>query len=376
MNKQKWFKLTIVTLSLIFLLNAYVLPVFAADPSEDGQGYMKFDSEDLKRWAEYYENATRAEIDPETVEKLKVAPAAHFDLLSHLNYVPADRNQGFCGNCWVWAPTGIVEVALSVQEGIYDRLSIQYFNSKWPGSPNWACCGGFIDWYADWTEAEGFVIPWSNTNAHWQDGGQSCGGSTTVPWGSISTTPRYDIVKCDDLIITTTGVPSATAIANIKAILNSNKAVWFGFWLTDFNTFRTFWNGQPESAIWDPPTGGTWSSSSGAHAVLCVGYDDTDPDNPYWIIVNSWGTTATRPNGIFRLSMNMDYSGTFYDPPGTYWSFQFATLDVEFDIPEPPPVGGVYTTANKLMAIAPWVILCGTIATVVVGVLVIKKRTF
>jgi hypothetical protein len=329
---------------------------------------MKFDPEDLELMQELRDKAERANIDPETVEKYLSAPGAHYDLLSHLNYVPGDRDQGYCGNCWVWAATGITEVALDVQEGIYDRLSIQYFDSCW--TTDYACCGGFIDWYADWTELEGYVLPWSNTNAHWQDWGKSCSdGSSDVACGTISTTPQYVITKCDDLIISTTAVSSATAIANIKAILHSNKGVWFGFWLTDWygtGGFSDHWNNYGESAIWDPPTGGTWGTGSGAHAVLCVGYDDTDPDNPYWIVVNSWGTTASRPNGIFRLSMNMDYDGTYTYGGSTFYSFEFATLDVEFDIPDPEPVGGVYSVVNKLQVIYPWAGLFSLIGAVVI----------
>ena len=26
------------------------------------------------------------------------------------------------------------------------------------------------------------------------------------------------------------------------------------------------------------------------YAVLCVGYNDDDPNNSYWIMLNSWGT--------------------------------------------------------------------------------------
>ncbi|MBW2618559.1 MAG: hypothetical protein JRC92_06765, partial [Deltaproteobacteria bacterium] len=65
---------------------------------------------------------------------------------------------------------------------------------------------------------------------------------------------------------------------------------------------------------------------------LCVGYDDTDPNNSYWIILNSWGTgpTGNRPNGLFRLSMNQNY-GCTVDYQGTpsqalYWQYLEVTL--------------------------------------------------
>ena len=65
---------------------------------------------------------------------------------------------------------------------------------------------------------------------------------------------------------------------------------------------------------------------------MCVGYNDDDPNNSYWIMLNSWGTEAGRPNGLFRLDMDMNYS-CMYDYFGTnYYSFAWHTFDVQFDI--------------------------------------------
>jgi len=63
-----------------------------------------------------------------------------------------------------------------------------------------------------------------------------------------------------------------------------------------------------------------------------VGYNDDDPDNAYWIMVNSWGTAdGGRPNGTFRLDMNMNYDCYFYYPfPRGYYSFYWQTLDITF----------------------------------------------
>jgi hypothetical protein len=48
-----------------------------------------------------------------------------------------------------------------------------------------------------------------------------------------------------------------------------------------------------------------------------VGYDISDPNNPYWIMLNSWGPTSGRPDGLFRVSMNMNYNSS---------NFQWETL--------------------------------------------------
>ena len=309
---------------------------------------MKPDLETLQEWIELYNSAPQAYIDPRikmTIEQQSAGTS--FDLLGHLDYDPVERKQGDCGNCWVWSNTGILEVALSVQEGIKDRHSVQYFTSCYQGGAgeDWACCGGWGSELADWYQTNGFDIPWSNTNAHWQDGNRMCEqGSTSVPCESISTSPNYAITDCTATRIETNRVGKETAIANIKNVLNQGKAVEFAFFLpnnADWNNFMGFWHNDPENTIWntDFSCGHTWvENEGGGHGVLCVGYDDTNPDNSYWIILNSWGTTAGRPNGLFRLDMDMDYGCYYILGSSGYYSLYWNTLDVTFDVVEEPTV--------------------------------------
>ncbi|MFP3912096.1 MAG: C1 family peptidase, partial [Desulfobacteraceae bacterium] len=69
--------------------------------------------------------------------------------------------------------------------------------------------------------------------------------------------------------------------------------------------------------------------AGGGHAVLCVGYNDNDPENAYWVMLNSWGTTAKRPNGLFRVDMDMNY-----DCMDLTWEYNlyWQTLNIQFDI--------------------------------------------
>jgi hypothetical protein len=57
-------------------------------------------------------------------------------LLSRISYVPSERAQGDSGNCWVWAGTGVMEIALNVQRGYTEKLSIQYVDSNYFGVQN------------------------------------------------------------------------------------------------------------------------------------------------------------------------------------------------------------------------------------------------
>lgn len=302
---------------------------------------MQPNSETLHNWFNCYNRAPHAYIDLDLEP-----PTGQFSLLNHLNYVPSERDQGSCGNCWVWAGTGVLEVALDVQTGIFDRLSIQYFNSKYNGGTgeNWACCGGWLEYLANFYSNEGFAIPWSNTNAAWADGGQTCEDGTSVPWATISTEPNYTITDCTFNSIETQDVGQETAIANIKNVLAQNRAVWFAFFLPtggDWNQFFSFWGEQPETAIWNPDysCGHYWDENGGGHAVLCVGYNDDDPENSYWIMVNSWGTASgNRANGIFHLDMNLDYNCYFEDGEGFWYSLYWQTLDTTFDVSALEPV--------------------------------------
>jgi hypothetical protein len=66
--------------------------------------------------------------------------------------------------------------------------------------------------------------------------------------------------------------------------------------------------------------------------VLLVGYNDDDI-NPYWILLNSWGTAkGGRPNALLRMDMNMNYGCQFYYPATgrNFYSHLFMTLNLKF----------------------------------------------
>jgi hypothetical protein len=252
--------------------------------------------------------------------------AGSLSLLARLPYVPAERDQGGCGDCWQWAGTGVMEIAHDVQNGVHDRLSVQFINSC---QTVLNCCEGGSLWdFATFYASEGFAIPWANNNAQFASASGSC---ANAPCGTIVTTPRYDITSISPVSIATHGVGQAQAIANIKSALNQNNAVQFNFYMatdTDWNQFFAFWDNQPESSVWSTfYCGQAVTTSGGGHAVLCVGYNDDDPNNRYWIMVNSWGTTTGRPNGIFLLSMDLDYDCA--DSSGDY-NLDWETLNLQF----------------------------------------------
>ncbi len=311
-----------VTARLLAALVLILLLAVPATAADDEYTIMHPDAAQLAAWNAAYGRAQAVAADPARLRGV-TAPNGSQDLLPYLDYVPADRNQGRAGNCWAWAGTGVLEIAHAVQSGVRDRLSIEYLDANYhPSSPwyRWAGDGGFLEDFTTFYASTGTAVPWSNPNADYRDGGLWCAenGRSLVPAYAIGTDPHYRIASIEAERVVTRHVGREQAIANIKAVLDRDRAVWVAFYLpnaTAWQAFYGFWgSGAEDGTSWNPDP---WVNApyeedggGGGHAALCVGYDDTHQDNRYWIMLNSWGTRPGRPQGLFRVSMDLDYDAT------------------------------------------------------------------
>ncbi len=291
--------------------------------------------EEASLWLEQYNTSPRAYLSPALAATLAEAPGASYSLMDYLQYTPAERNQGSCGNCWAWAGTGVMEIDYARQNAVKDRFSVQYLDSNLNGGCglSGACCGGWLSNLASFYSVKGMAVPWSNANAQYRDGSRSCGRCTAVSASAISTNPHYSLTSIAPRTVSTIGVGKETAISNIKNVLAQGKAIWFGFFLPNssaWSNFRSFWSSMSESAVWQPDFACNSQydyANGGGHAVLCVGYDDSDPNNRYWIMLNSWGSNSLRPAGLFRVNMDMNYDCAY----GSFgYAFYWMTLDISY----------------------------------------------
>ena len=331
---------------------------------------MHLTQEKLKEMQAQYDRAGRVQINVQSTPKRTRWRGERVCLLPYLTYVAKDRNQGQCGNCWVWAGTGAMEIEMAVHYGVKDRLSIQWFNSNYQGGKGcgMACCGsGTFSNFAKFYKNHP-AIPWSNSNASWLDGNMECNGncsslSASISADKISRDPSYSFISCEALVVETTGIGKEASISNIKDVLKQNKPVLFSFVMSDESLakFKDFWLNESEEEVWSF-NNYYFSYYIGMHSVLCIGYDDSDPQNRYWIMVNSYPIelpqcpNLDRPKNIFLVNMDMDYNYRFYVPNSfepfevnvfEWWCLSIQLAESSIYIPNTGGGGGPFTGDPK-----------------------------
>jgi C1A family cysteine protease len=186
------------------------------------------------------------------------------------NYVTPVRDQGNCGSCWAFAATAALEANVLITKGSATDLSEQVLVSCGGAG---SCSGGYIDRasnfilniglpaesYYTYTATNGSC---SNAVAGWQNAANQISN-----WYWVATT--------------------SPTVAVIKDWLNN-----YGPLVTTMDVYSDFYY----------YSGGIYSYTSGSyqggHAIVIVGYDDT---NQYFIVKNSWGS-GWGESGYFRIA--------------------------------------------------------------------------
>ncbi|WP_437290530.1 C1 family peptidase [Sorangium sp. So ce406] len=281
-------------------------------------------------------------------------PPSH-DLSVYLPLDPRERDQGRCQNCYAWAGTGAMEIALTLQRGFSSstRLSVQYYNScRCEGGTNCISCHPLnLQHFVNWYKTSGKAIPWSNYKASFNDKNISEWDESTLDCREIDEWTRdFPIVSIDAQKIDTVlegvsdpWIAQRVAISRIKDVLLTDRPVVFSMHLrsqSDFKHFLNWWRDGRESDVLDVDQycvtaseggGASTSEKNAGHTMLIVGYND-DPQEPYWIVLNSLGTPDGRQNQMFRMKMNMDYRCHVYDAGQVVPARWFDTLNIRYGL--------------------------------------------
>ena len=277
------------------------------------RNYMVLDPEAQKQEAEQWNNTP-------------ILPFKHFmtfysalsgynsqEDFSILNYIPDynDRSQGNSGNCWIWAGTACLEASHTIYNGYNDRLSTQFVDS---GISGWTSSkGGFPADIASFYNNIGYAVPWTNSNAYYQDGNLAENEVSHVPFNSIAKIPNYQINKSMQAY-KIEGDSDDAYISQIKGQILDGNPVLLIIHAPNSNDmenyFKSAWDNGPSDQIFD--FSNEWGGADGAdsklpgHLMDIVGYHDdpTSPADSYWIVLNSWGTPNGHRDGTFRMTMH------------------------------------------------------------------------
>lgn len=207
------------------------------------------------------------------------------------------KNQGNCGSCWAFGTVGVLESAILLNEGVEVDLSEQWLVSC--NQDGWGCAGGW--WAHDYHQCQnGSVDPYGDSGAVME------ADFEYLAFDSACTGP-YEHPYCIDswaYIGTDSDIPT---VAAMKQAILDHGPISVAVCVDD--AFRAY-------------AGGVFNASAPGeinHAVILVGWDDTQGAEGVWLMRNSWGT-GWGEEGYMRIAYNcssIGYAASFiqYSPP-------------------------------------------------------------
>jgi C1A family cysteine protease len=254
--------------------------------------------------------------EPVPLAMVEAAPSSLDWRNNGMNYVSTVKDQKSCGSCWAFAVTAAIESQIMIgTKGTQLDLAEQILVSCGGGG---TCSGGSPSSASSYIRDKGLPLegcfPYTATN-------NSC-TSACADW-QTGTATVYKV----------NGWHSATASAYPQRVQDLKNALYtYGPVLATFYVYNDFFSYR--SGVYSYTTG----SYAGAHAVLIVGYDDTQQA---FIVKNSWGT-GWGESGYFLIA---------YSEVGGTSSFAYSAIayDGYGNNPTPPPPNPpacTYTLSN------------------------------
>jgi len=207
------------------------------------------------------------------------------------------RDQGNCGSCWAFSTVGALESNVLVHDGLTTDLSEQYLLSCNVEEPRWDCGGGwFAHNYHEWKFPAGEPEAGSVSEADFPYTGHEYDPCNP---------PHSHQEKIVDwqYVDPSRSIPMVAAIK--QAILDHGPVAVGVYTAGDFqdytgDIFLSAQNGTPN------------------HAVLLVGWDDTQGPSGIWYLRNSWGAVWGEA-GYMRIGYGVSSVGyaanyVVYDP--------------------------------------------------------------
>jgi C1A family cysteine protease len=218
-----------------------------------------------------------------------------YDWRAHNGVTPI-KNQGNCGDCWAFSTVGPLESQILLQNKTTVSLSEQYLVSC--NVSGWNCNGGWFahDYHMDESGQDnngpGAVFtsadPYTGTNS-------KCGATYSHSYRLSS----WAYVGSEEAVPT---------IDSIKQAIYSYGPISAGVYVGP--KFQAY-----SSGIFNTNESGTIN-----HAIVLVGWnDDLGPDNGYWILRNSWGTSWGQSGYMYiRYGISqVGYAANFIEYAGT-----------------------------------------------------------
>ncbi|HAC20726.1 MAG TPA: hypothetical protein DCF91_01350 [Porphyromonadaceae bacterium] len=191
------------------------------------------------------------------------------------NYTSPPRNQGGCGSCVSFAIVSALEAHLRIEDNL-PEVSIDLSEASLFFPANRQCNVG--DPNVGWWVPVGL-------DACVKEG--VC-REVEYPYRPVNQTA--DIPNGTFLTYKIKGYDSTTSTAQMKKWLVEDGPLVADF--SVYEDFDVYWNRG--NGVYSYVTG----AFRGGHAVSVIGFDDTEQ---CWICRNSWGASATHPDGSFKI---------------------------------------------------------------------------